>query len=407
MTDKKLLGIATRMRAGTGTTGSEPTSDYQQLRKHTLDGDDKETKLRFAREATVLVPTNKPKLKIDRVWATNVAKAFGVPVLVSVAVDTFRAVVTDDERVDALNRPDTHCGGMPGLLDLVYDLEIMIRKSPYHILNIANGVRGKIFKVFLDPIDHNDLFGPSAVYSTLTPGERYYLKRPAHSIWVLLNEPDCLQLNGFPPGVVPIQRTSSTTSHFRYAKSKYTSLSRTQVPVVGCKAMTFQISQGQNMSCGLLDFFREGRGRIDPRGPYVGLSRFSKMDDFRMVRDFDPALLRTPPPQDMLKEEEDFKVIALKTKQQLLKWEENFVNGKHIFTNVRSSTCVDPESSTVAQNVPQVGVHMLKRKARTQSRTADSPVKQSIRRFVGPKETIATSDLEVAENDTQNCCLCD
>ena len=148
--------------------------------------------------------------------------------------------------------------------------------------------------------------------------------------------------------MVPLE-ISSTFSQVRAGKPQSAfQLTRRQCPFTVCKAMTFQICQGQTIPLGSMSWMQPERGHIDHRAPYVGMSRFPSFDSFRMMGDFDPKVLRTPPSQTLLDEVEHLKVIALETKAQLVEMERRFEAGEPIFDLAATG-----EGTTTSSAAPQ------------------------------------------------------
>jgi len=325
--DQPFLAMCNRVREGIGTVGSEPTSDYQKLRNHKLDKEPLSIQRTFAQHGTFLVGFNKAKMAIDRAYVSSLALQLGVPILVASAVDNFGGrEPTLAQRVEFLRLPDAKTGGLAGLLDLVLGCEVMIKKSPFSVLGLANGSRGTLVKIGLHEADLD-----SIAKDKPRAGERHYLTHPLQWAWIKLHDAHGIHLKGFPPGVVPLQ-VESSSSTVRAGKAKVSfNLTRKQCPFTVCKALTFQISQGQTIRLGVMSWMKPERGNIDPRAYYVGLTRFPSFDSFRMVGDFDPSVLRTPPSQALLDELEHLKAIAVETKVQLVKMERRFEAGDSIF----------------------------------------------------------------------------
>ena len=106
----------------------------------------------------------------------------------------------------------------------------------------------------------------------------------------------------FPVGVFPLE-TSTLTFEVRQRQRVVQSVTFQQFPVTLVYAITDYKCQGETYFNGLLTDLRKPlTGSMEAASLYVQLSRIRSLQQLSIMREFDPAELRTPLPNELIKE---------------------------------------------------------------------------------------------------------
>jgi hypothetical protein len=199
-------------------------------------------------------------------------------------------------------------------------MDIMVTMNVEVDLDIANGTRGTIVGVVLDP--HEPVFDPQSPTVTLK-------HLPTH-ILVKLATSRGIHLTGLDPGVVPIVPASKAYQFTMLVMQRDRSVAkitkhvrRLQFPITPAYAFTDYRSQGQTIESAIVDIATPpSGGPLSMFNLYVALSRSSGRDTIRILRDFDAELLMQPVDHDLAKEDSRLKEKEMSTK---LWWEKEKV----------------------------------------------------------------------------------
>jgi hypothetical protein len=181
---------------------------------------------------------------------------------------------------------------LPDQVPLAVGMEVMVTMNVEIDLDIANGTRGIVVGIMLDP--HEPPFDSSLSVVTL--------RRLPIYILVHLAATRRIHLAGLEPGVVPIVPASKSFRITMMVLQRERSVSkvtknvrRLQFPITPAYAFTDYRSQGQTIKSAIVDIATPpSGGPLSMFNLYVALSRSSGRDSIRLLRDFNPDLLMRP-----------------------------------------------------------------------------------------------------------------
>ncbi|KAH6906301.1 hypothetical protein BKA70DRAFT_1372848 [Coprinopsis sp. MPI-PUGE-AT-0042] len=177
-------------------------------------------------------------------------------------------------------------------IELVEGMQAMVLLNIATDADVANGTRGVIEKVLLDPRE------PPIVMDHDGSCRLHYLP-----VAVLLRPliPCYIQFPGVPEGLIPLlPRPMQLTG--KLASGRTYRVKRRQYPITPGYAFTDYKSQAQTIPKVIVDIAKPPSGKISPFNVYVALSRSRGRDHIRLLRDFDESLF-TQHPSDDLREE--------------------------------------------------------------------------------------------------------
>jgi hypothetical protein len=196
---------------------------------------------------------------------------------------------------------------LPEDTEIAIGMKVMITSNLQTELEIANGSRGEIVDILLDPQE-------PAFDATQHEVHLRYL--PAY-ILVRLYETRAKQLPGLQPGVIPIA-PMAVTYQLTVGVKKHT-VSRLQLPITGAYAFTNYRSQGQTLVPVIIDLAAPPTGgRLSPFNIYVACSRGKGRCAIRVLQQPERRLLTTHPSDVLRKEDRRLEDLDAKTKAQYL-----------------------------------------------------------------------------------------
>lgn len=207
---------------------------------------------------------------------------------------------------------------LPDSVELAVGMKVMVTANIDTDIDIANGSRGEVTKIVLDP------------RKQLEEGSKdiIILKYLPLYILVKLQRTRAAQLDGLDPGVIPILPAKKMTIKLQGADghSIQRTVTRMQLPITPAYAFTDYRSQGQTLSHAhvIVDLAQPPTGsQLTNFNYYVALSRSSGRHTIRLLRELDMELLRRP--QDAYLEQEDRRLRELneKTRDSWAMMEEN------------------------------------------------------------------------------------
>jgi len=196
-------------------------------------------------------------------------------------------------------------GGLPNEIELAIGMEVMVTFNVSTDLDMANGARGHILDIVLDPREDG----------SITASECTELQYPPLYVLVQMKRTKASPLNGLQPGVLPITPLSRTFTISASNGSKST-VTRQQLPITPAYAFTDYRSQGQTIEYCIVDIGTPPTGRLTPFNVYVALSRSRGKSTIRLLRDFDDKLFTQHPSEYLRKE--DLRLEKMDQKTTLL-----------------------------------------------------------------------------------------
>jgi len=224
--------------------------------------------------------------------------------------------LSNDLRYTIAGMKRSTTGKLPDRIELAIGMKAMILFNLSTDAEIANGTRGTIRDIILDPREE---------VLDLSTGRTVKLKYPPAMV---LFEPEggCQVSSAFvdhrqqhsiavPEGQIPITPYSVT---FKVILKDGTTISiaRKHYPITGGYAFTDIKSQGQTMGTIVIDLRDTPTGKISPFSAYVALSRSRGRDSIRLLSDFDDQLFKTHPNADLAIEMQRLETLAARTRVQ-------------------------------------------------------------------------------------------
>ncbi|KAG8727140.1 hypothetical protein FRC12_022775 [Ceratobasidium sp. 428] len=185
-------------------------------------------------------------------------------------------VATSSRRGDADSKANTR---FPDEIMLAVGMEVMVTLNVETELDIANGARGTVVSIVLDP--NEPPFDPTAPVVTLS-------RVPLCVLIKMSRRTRAITLPGPGPDVLPIVQKT---------------VRRLQLPMTPMYAFTDYRSQGQTISAAIVDIAPPPSGKkLTLYNIYVALSWSSGRDTIRLLRGFDEKLLMERLDFDLLAE---------------------------------------------------------------------------------------------------------
>ena len=188
-------------------------------------------------------------------------------------------------------------------------MEAMVTQNIATDASLANGSRGRIIDIVLDPREE---------WSTSDVDEEGVMKLtypPAMVLFKPYRKPVIDPLPGLSPSQIPV---FPFEANFYIGGKKGIKVTRRQLPLTQGYAFTDHKSQGQTLGNALVDIGMLSRFPVNSFASYVALSRSRGRDKICLLRDFDVKLFTTHPSADLREEDDRLRVAAEETKQKWL-----------------------------------------------------------------------------------------
>jgi len=289
--DKTWMDILDRLRIRECTE-----ADLQEINKLRLDkrekGDTDFTKEPW-RDAILVTPRHAVH---DRWNAEAVRKhciTTGERMYICNAEDTDRRTegeLTAEVKFEIAKLKEKQTGNLRDRTTIAIGMKAMVVMNVATEADIANGTRGTIHDVILDPRETITQRDDGAIM----------LKYPPPAV---IFKPDgkCnIKFNGLEEGLVPILPSRATFTV--NMKNGTHSICRRQLALTPGYAFTDYKSQGQTIEYVLIDISQPPSGSLSPFNAYVALSRSRGRETIRILRSFDEQLFVHHPLEDLRKE---------------------------------------------------------------------------------------------------------
>ena len=289
--DKEWIEILDRLRVGECTE-----RDLQEIRSLSVNGR-KGTRTDFHqkewRNAILVTPRHSVRDRWNIEAVRRHCTATGKRMYICNAEDTERKTggILDAAIRYKIAKLDTkHTGNLPDTTNVAVGMKVMVVMNLATEADIANGTRGTITSIILDPREKPEEKEDGTIV----------LKYPPAGI---IFKPDgkCnVKFQGLEPGLVPI--VPSKTTFTVETNGKTYSITRRQLALTPGYAFTDYKSQGQTIEYVIIDIRQPPTGRLSPFNAYVALSRSRGRDTIRILPDFDEKLFIHHPSEDLRKE---------------------------------------------------------------------------------------------------------
>jgi hypothetical protein len=200
---------------------------------------------------------------------------------------------------------------LPVEVQLAVGMKVMITENVAPHANIANGSRGTIVDILLDPRENPN--------NHSTTDGKIYLQYPPSIVIIRLNYTDIQRLPELQQNEVPLQ---PSVHQFLISSKPRCTVTRRQLPLTPGYAFTDIKAQGQTIDHVIVDIGKTTSFGLSPTNAYVALSRSRGRESIRLLRDFENNLFTRHPSHDLKLEDARLDVLAKMT-------EEHFFLGKY------------------------------------------------------------------------------
>ena len=216
--------------------------------------------------------------------------------------EKFTLLKTRSARTKQRRRKD-----LPNRLLFARGMKVMVTTNIETDLDVANGARGEIVDIILDPAEEADLESPVVK-----------LKKLPAFILVKLGRTRATTLEGLDQAVIPIE-PATIKMQVKIALPGKGSVTRTitrrQYPMTAAYAFTDYRAQGQTIHILIVDIARPPHGQLSLFNVYVALSRGVGQDSIRLLRDFDEEAIRRPQVPELAEEDDRLEALDSERRQ--------------------------------------------------------------------------------------------
>lgn len=205
-------------------------------------------------------------------------------------------------------KPDK-TGKLAHRVELAVGMQVMITINMATEADLANGSRGVIEDIVLDP---REVLGPAR------EDDEQGTIRLRYPPAMILFKPFHYEFEPFPnlaPGTIPIfpSETSFKISHGDIINAR---IKRRQFALVAAYAFTDHKSQGQTIEYAIIDIGTTRAFPVNPFAAYVALSRSRGRQSIRLLREFDPGIFTKHPSEALRVEDERLRVLTTDTRNK-------------------------------------------------------------------------------------------
>jgi ATP-dependent exoDNAse (exonuclease V) alpha subunit len=190
-------------------------------------------------------------------------------------------------------------------IEFAIGMQVMVTLNIATEANLANGSRGIIQDIILDPREElieTDRDEEGVVWLPYPPA--MILFKPFHHEF----EP----FPGYEPGLILIFPSEVTFNIF-YGQNSKTKVNQRQYPICAGYAFTDHKAQGQTLEYVYMDIGTTNKFPVTLFATYVALSHSRGRDTIRLLRDFDNTIFTRHPSEDLQKEDERLRWLSKNT----------------------------------------------------------------------------------------------
>jgi hypothetical protein len=164
------------------------------------------------------------------------------------------------QQVTVAGMSEKYTGKLPGQLELMVSMKAMVTMNIATEADLANGVRGEIVNIVLDPRELNPHRDEETGITRLQYPPAIILFKPYHCTFG--------RLEGLPDGVIPI-----FPSEIKFNIPQQGQTIRHLPTITASYAFTDYKSQGQTIECVIVDLGKPPWGALMAFNTYVALSQ--------------------------------------------------------------------------------------------------------------------------------------
>jgi len=289
--DEVWLNILDRLRIGACTE-----SDLQEIRKLIVNNQS-EVVTDFTKDPWKDAILITPRHAVRDRWNTEAVRkhclATGQRMYICSAEDTDRtndSELSAEVRFEIARSTEKQTGGLRDRTIVAIGMKAMVMLNVATEADIANGTRGTIHDIILDP---REVPRQGEDGTTI-------LKYPPAAIIFKPNGKCNIQFDGLDAGLVPILPSKTTFSVT--VRNKSHSISQRQLALAPAYAFTDYKAQAQTLEYVTIDISQPPSGSLSPFNAYVALSRSRGRGTIRLLRDFNDELFVHHPSEDLRRE---------------------------------------------------------------------------------------------------------
>jgi len=263
-------------------------------------------------EALLITPRHAVRMKWNSMTVKARCIARGVTLIKCPAFDTIQGrKLTLEEKFAVAAKPKSgrgrnrrECAGLADKVEIAIGMEVMVTFNVSTDLDVANGARGHIVDIVLDPREE----------LSNIPSNSIELQYSPIYVLVAMIRTKAVALQSLATGVLPITPLVKTFSVVTASGNKIT-VAREQLPVTPAYAFTDYRSQAQTIEHCIVDLGMPPTGKLTPFNAYVALSRSRGRNSIRLLRDFDERLFTRHPSEYLRLEDERLGILDRRTKE--------------------------------------------------------------------------------------------
>lgn len=214
--------------------------------------------------------------------------------------NTKQGALTLQQRLVIVAMKPDDTSSLPNRVDLAIGMKVMVLLNIDTDSDLANGSRGVITDIILNPREVIEETSLSKVVLAYAPA--------AILFWPLFGGKK--NVPGLPPGIIPIFPSRRS---FTVKGVTNTVVERVQYALTPAYTFTDYKAQGQTMDSVIIDLGKLPSSKLTAFNMYVSLSRGRGHSSIRLLRDFDEKLFTTHPSEELRKEDDRLDGLVLAT----------------------------------------------------------------------------------------------
>lgn len=269
------------------------------------------------RDAVLITPRNSVRSQWNAISMAKYCATTGAHHYRTPAEDTTTTGnLSMGQRLVVAKMPVDETADLPSKCDLALGMKVMVTENISTAANLANGSRGSISNIVLDPRERNILPSENErqIINLLYP-PLFIVIKPEGPISI----PTLTHLDEKEIPLAPITR------NFYIGSNPRTRVTRRQLPITPAYAFTDFKSQGQTIEHTIVDIGKTSSFALTPFNAYVALSRTHGRQSTRLLRDFENDLFTRHPSDSLRDDELRIQEVA---KETTVKFENGFYGPK-------------------------------------------------------------------------------
>ena len=282
-------------------TGDCTSRDIEELKKLVLSNpkcDVPDFNVPPWNDAVLVTPRNSSRVYWNEQKLVQHCRTTGHTHYVHYARDTTKGeLLTLQQQLVVASLKIEETNNLPNKVELAVGMKVMVLMNIDTDSHLANGSRGIVTDIVLDPREPVDMQVSTKVVLQYPPAAVFF--KPLFG--------GNKALPGLPRGIIPIFPSRRS---FKLKGGGKTVIERNQFSLTTAYAFTDYKAQGQTMETVIVDLAKPPSGKLTGFNAYVALSRGRGRPTIRLLRDFDEKLFTTHPSEELRKEDERLDRLA-------------------------------------------------------------------------------------------------